>query len=46
MILEDCLRDPRIMVQKLGYEVCAAKSSDSPNPCFAHNIYIAMEHRG
>ena len=34
------MRDPRIIAQKLGSEVCAAKSSDGPNPYFAHNIYI------
>ena len=32
------MRDPRIMAQKLGSEVCAAKSSDGPNPYFAQNI--------
>ena len=34
-----CMRDPRIIAQKLGSEVCAAKSSDGLNPYFAHNIY-------
>ena len=37
---EVCMRDPRIIAQKLGSEVCAVKSSDGPNPYFAHNIYI------
>ena len=37
-ILEDCVRDPRIIAQRLGSEVCAAKSSDGPNPHLAHNI--------
>ena len=36
---EVCVRDPRIIVQKLGSEVCAEKSLDGPNPYFAHNIY-------
>ena len=36
------MRDPRIIAQKLGSEVCAAKSSDGPNPYFAHNIYIII----
>ena len=33
------MHDPRIIALKLGSEVCAAKSSDGPNPYFAHNIY-------
>ena len=37
---EVCMRDPRIIVQKLGSEVCAAKSLDGPNPYFAHNIFV------
>ena len=34
--------DPRIIAQKFGSEVCAAKSSDCLNPYFVHNIYIAV----
>ena len=34
------MRDPRIIAQKLGSEVCTAKSLDGPNPFFEHNIYI------
>ena len=38
--------DPRFacaiigLLRKARTEVCAAKSSDGPNPYFAHNIYI------
>ena len=36
---EVCVHNPRIIAQKLGTEVCAAKSSDGPNPYFAHYVY-------
>ena len=36
------MRGPRIIAQKLGSEVCAAKSLDGPNPYFAHNIYTCI----
>ena len=39
-----CVHDPRITAQKLESEVCAAKSSDCPNPYFAHNIYCTYIH--
>ena len=32
------VRDPRIIAKKLRTEVCAAKSSDGPNPFFAHKV--------
>ena len=33
------MRDHRIILQKVGSGVCAAKSRDGPNPYFAHNIH-------
>ena len=41
---EVCVRDPKIIAQKLGSEVCAGKSSDGPNPYFAHSIYTYAHH--
>ena len=37
---EVCMRNPRIIAQKLGSEVCAAKSSDGPNPYFDDLIFL------
>ena len=37
---EVCVHKPRIIVQKSGSDICAAKSSDGPNSYFLHNIYI------
>ena len=38
-----CVHGPKIIAQKLESEVCAAKSSDGPNPYFAHNKYIRIK---
>ena len=35
---EVSMHDPRITAQKLGSEVCAAKSSDGSNPYFVHKL--------
>ena len=33
--------DPGIIAQKLGPEVCTAKSLDGPSSYFAHNKYVS-----
>ena len=42
LVSEVYVYDPRIIAQKLGSEVCTAKSSDGLNLYLAHNIYICI----